>query len=105
MLDAFEVVEAANGQEAQEILADDQRFDLVLCDVMMPGISGMALHQWLEQEHPSLAGRLIFITGGAFTPKVREYLATVQNPSLEKPFRLRQVLEMVSSMIQQTDDL
>ncbi len=46
----------------------------------------MELHGWLLETHPSLDEGFIFITGGAFTPKARDYLSRVHNLRIEKPF-------------------
>ncbi|HOX47364.1 MAG TPA: PAS domain S-box protein [Myxococcota bacterium] len=81
-----EVVTASSGEEAQALLTTDRRFDLVFCDLMMPRMSGMELHAWLTEQDPALAGQVVFITGGAFTPGAAEYLARVGNLRVEKPF-------------------
>ena len=86
MLRGYDVVEAASGEDAQRVLEADQAFDLILCDVMMPSMSGVELHAWLEATNPALASQLVFVTGGAFTPKAREHLNRVGNLRLEKPF-------------------
>ncbi len=62
------------------------RFDAILCDLMMPEMTGMELHARLARSHPVLASRMIFLTGGAFTPRAREFLDGVPNARLEKPF-------------------
>jgi len=99
MLTGHETVEAANGSEARQLLENDQAFDLILCDMMMPDISGMELHQWLAEKHPRLAKDLIFITGGAFTPRAREYLRKVDNLRLEKPFDVTNFKKIVNDRI------
>jgi PAS domain S-box-containing protein len=81
-----EVVTAASGEDAKAILEKDRRFDLIYCDLMMPGISGMELHAWLAERAADLAAQLVFMTGGAFTPGASEYLAKVGNLLVEKPF-------------------
>ncbi len=83
-----EVVTAASGEEARAILEQDRRFDLIFCDMMMPRISGMELHAWLAARDADrdLAARVVFITGGAFTPGASDYLARVGNLRVEKPF-------------------
>ncbi|MFC1641165.1 PAS domain S-box protein [Myxococcota bacterium] len=85
VLGEHEVVEAASGEEARYIVEQDQAFDVVLCDLMMPRVSGVQFHEWLVQTYPVLARLVVFVTGGAFTPQVREYLEAVGNSCLEKP--------------------
>ena len=63
-----------------------ERFDLVLCDLMMPEMSGMDFQVALDRAAPALSRRLIFITGGAFTARARDFLERSPNLTLEKPF-------------------
>lgn len=93
------LLQAANGAEAIQTLEKDQSFDLILCDMMMSDISGMELHEWLTAEHPDLARKLVFITGGAFTPRAREYLQKVDNITIEKPFVPAAFLKIVNDRI------
>jgi len=84
----YRVVLADSAEDARHVLAAGGPFDLVLCDLMMPGMSGMDLAAWIAEHHPALSRRMIFMTGGAFTPEAEEFLATSPHPSLEKPFPL-----------------
>ena len=61
-------------------------FDAILCDLMMPGMTGMALYDKLKAEAPAQAAKMVFLTGGAFTREAVEFLDRVPNASLEKPF-------------------
>jgi PAS domain S-box-containing protein len=81
-----EVVAVSDPHEALRRLLTGERFDLVLCDLMMPGLSGMELHAALLAARPERIGAMVFITGGAFTERARDFLATCQAPCLEKPF-------------------
>ncbi|MFC1642972.1 ATP-binding protein [Myxococcota bacterium] len=99
MLREYEVLEAASGEEAKRILASDQRFDLVLCDVMMSAVSGRDLHEWVLGVNPRLAKQFVFITGGAFTPRARAYLAQVDNLCLEKPLEQVFLERVVSELL------
>jgi PAS domain S-box-containing protein len=96
-----EIVTATSGAHARELLQADAEFDAILCDLMMPDTTGMELHAWLAAERPSLASRMVFITGGAFTPSAVAFLASVDNATLEKPFDVavlkRVVLERVAA--------
>ncbi|MBN1959446.1 MAG: PAS domain S-box protein [Deltaproteobacteria bacterium] len=95
MLSEHDVVQANGGAEAKSIIEKDQNYNLILCDVMMSNISGIEFHQWLNTKYPELANRLIFITGGAFTPKTREYLAKIKNLQLEKPFDFQSLQKVI----------
>jgi PAS domain S-box-containing protein len=77
---------AFDPREALDILAKDDAYDVVLCDLMMPDMTGMDLFAAVAQRHPGLERRFVFMTGGAFTPRATEFLAQVKNLRLEKPF-------------------
>jgi len=94
-----EVVTAASGAEGRALLEQDQAFDLILCDLMMPEMSGMALHAWLAARDPTRAQQMVFLTGGAFTPKAADYLASVANRRIEKPFDPVDLERLVSELI------
>jgi len=94
-----EVVLARSGAEGRGILERDQSFDVILCDLMMPEMSGMDLHAWIAAEHPALAPRIVFITGGAFTPGASEYLASTGNPVVKKPFHTGALKKLVHDVM------
>jgi PAS domain S-box-containing protein len=97
-----EVVTTTSAREALEHLRRGEPFDVVLCDLMMPDMSGMELYELLRHEAPEQARRMLFLTGGAFTPAASRFLERVDNVHLEKPFErealrgaVRKVLESV----------
>lgn len=99
MLCDHEVVVASSGVEARTILGADTAFDVILCDLMMPGFTGMDLFAWVKETHPSLGERVMFMTGGAFTPSGQQFLTAVDCPLLEKPFDADQVTSSVAALI------
>ena len=88
-----EVTAVGSGVEALEHVGRGEQFDAVLCDVMMPGMGAPEVHAALEKIAPDLARRTLFLTGGAFTSRASEFLASVPNVKLEKPFDPRALLE------------
>ncbi len=94
-----EVVCANSVARAKEILEEDPAFDVLLSDIMMPHQTGMDLHAWLEANHPGLASRTIFMTGGAFTPGAQSFLARVSNPHIDKPLRRDELLATIASLL------
>lgn len=95
-----EVVDVDGGAAAQALLAHDRAFDLLLCDLMMPEVSGMELYGWLRERHPELAERVVFMTGGVFTPAARELFARVDNARLDKPFSRDQLLDLLDAQLE-----
>jgi PAS domain S-box-containing protein len=99
MLRSHDTVEAASGVEARRLLEQDQAFDVVVCDMMMPDVSGMDLHHWLAATYPQLAQQLVFVTGGTFTPRARDYLNEVSNIRLEKPINVATFRKTVGDLV------
>lgn len=80
------VVAAGSAAEALTLLATEPPFDVILCDIMMPQMTGVELFEELRRRARGLADRVIFLTGGAFTSSTREFLDSVPNQRVEKPF-------------------
>lgn len=86
-----DIVLATSGREAIRRLAEDDRFDLVLCDLMMPDVSGPKVFEVVERDHPELVPRFAFITGGAFTERAQEFLERYSGRRIDKPFTISDV--------------
>ncbi|AKF07985.1 Histidine kinase [Sandaracinus amylolyticus] len=93
--DEHDVDVVTSGSAARERLERDASFDAILCDLAMRDVSGMDLHDWLSGTLPDVAARMIFMTGGAYTPEARAFLDRVPNPRVEKPFRLEELQALV----------
>lgn len=70
-------------------------YDLILCDVRMPELSGPDLYRQVQQKDPLMAGRIIFTTGDILSPATRQFLEETGAPHLAKPFELEQLVEKV----------
>jgi PAS domain S-box-containing protein len=90
---------ATSGGEALALFQRGERFDVILCDLFMPSMPGMALYAELRRIAPGQADRMIFLTGGAFTAGARKFLAEVSNRSLEKPFDMDRLRSMVRDVL------
>ena len=88
-----------SGRQAVEILAVNQAFDLILCDLMMPELTGMDVYAWIRTQHPGLEERVVFMTGGIFTPRAQEFLARVSNQRIEKPFEIEAMRRFVADWV------
>jgi PAS domain S-box-containing protein len=84
---AHDVEVATRGRRAIELLRRAP-YHVVLCDLMLPDVSGIDVYEQAVAARPELAPRFVFLTGGAFQDRAREFLQSVDNARLEKPFDL-----------------
>ncbi|MFL5346572.1 MAG: MASE1 domain-containing protein [Hyalangium sp.] len=96
---AHDVVTATSGQEALALVSSGQRFDVVVCDLQMPGTTGMDIYARLHEQSPELARRLVFMSGGAYTPAASHFLRSVPNQVLEKPVRPELLLATIDAAL------
>ncbi len=81
-----DVVVLRDGASALELISSGEQFDVVFCDLMMPKMTGMEFHRRLDEAHPEQARRVIFMTGGAFTPEATEFVNKLEDALIQKPF-------------------
>ena len=91
-----DVVVQGSARDALELFERGQRFDIVLCDLMMPDVTGMDLYDAVSKIDPAQAARMVFVTGGAVTARAREFVATTENQVLDKPFDVRKLREIIA---------
>jgi PAS domain S-box-containing protein len=96
-----EVVGFHRARMALEWLERGQPWDVLLCDLMMPEMTGMEFHAEVSRRWPERVKDIIFVTGGAFTSGAREFLSRVENTLVEKPFEPRKLRELVRSRLQE----
>jgi PAS domain S-box-containing protein len=98
VLAAHDVTVVATARGALDLLASGKEFDVVLSDLMMPGMSGMDLYREIVRVHPRIASRVVFLTGGAFTPEANAFLDGVGNQCIDKPFDPHELREVVQRL-------
>ena len=87
---------AGSAAEAEALFGGNDRYDAILCDVMMPDVTGIELFERVKRTDAVLAGRFVFMTGGAFTPAARAFFEAVPLPRLEKPFSIEALLDALA---------
>jgi len=82
---AHDVVTVGSAREALEELGRGVNFDIILCDLLMPEMNGIDLYRVLEERSPELSRRMVFLSGGANTTLVTDFMQQMPNLSLKKP--------------------
>ncbi len=87
-----QALELLRGPKGREV-------DVILCDLMMPDLTGMDLHAELAAVVPEVSRRMVFVTGGAFTPAARSFMDRVENARVDKPFDPQKLREQVRGWV------
>jgi signal transduction histidine kinase len=93
----YDTVTVLGGVEALARLSEDPDFDSIVCDLMMPEVDGKSFYDAIKKDHPQLSNRIVFMSGGAFTPRLRRFAAAVPNPVLQKPVTREDLESMLSA--------
>jgi nitrogen-specific signal transduction histidine kinase/CheY-like chemotaxis protein len=99
VLREHDVTVVGTGQAALNRIVAGENFDVILSDLMMPGMSGMEFYAELVRLAPKMASRVVFVTGGAFTPEANAFLDRVANERMEKPFHFKHLRELVRKFV------
>ena len=94
-----DVVTVTGAREALELIGRPPQFDVIMCDLLMPEMTGMDLYDELVRRAPEHAARVVFMSGGSFTPRARDFLERVTNPRLEKPFDTQSLLALLARLL------
>ncbi len=94
-----DVTALPGAQAGIDLITSGKRYDVILCDVMMPQVTGMEFYAAVAKLDPAQAAKIVFLTGGAFTVAAREFLDSMPNVRLEKPFDLKLMRQLVNDMI------
>ncbi len=100
--DKAAVITATSAREALQLIEkqglENPPIDAILCDVFMPGLSGLEFHRRLVELSPRLSGRLAFMTGGIRSPKTQQSLDHLDAPLLQKPFTPEALLNTLNDL-------
>lgn len=91
-----DVVALTSGRSALARIAAGERFDVIICDLMMPDFNGIDFHAGIARDAPDLLDRLVFLTGGAYTTGAVDFLKRVPNARLEKPVMAQDLHDAVA---------
>lgn len=90
-----------HARKALARIADGSKYDLILCDLIMQGMTGMQLYSELTANHPQVADRVLFMTAGGFTGEIRDFLGNVNNGVLHKPFDVKTLRWLVDQKLRE----
>lgn len=94
-----DVIFEERGAQAVSRVLGGERFDVILCDLMMPEQTGMEVYEAIRAASLEQAERMVFITGGTASPRVRAFLDEVPNQRLEKPFDPQALRALVNGLL------
>jgi len=94
-----EVVPVTSARAGLSLIKTDGQFDIIFCDLMMPVISGRDFYRELEAIAPHMLERLVFMTGGVFSIQTNEFLDSVPNTCIEKPFDIGSLLALINERV------
>lgn len=84
--------------EACDLIRRGATFDVILCDLLMPGKSGPDFYRYVARFAPDLCDRIVFITGAICLASTREFLDALPNVTLAKPFSRGALTTVVSDI-------
>jgi CheY-like chemotaxis protein len=96
---AHDIIAVTSGREALDRIAAGERFDVILCDVRMPDLTGLDVHARLVIAAPDQANRMIFMTGDGLPGASWAALDRLRLPILEKPFPLQLLRLLVAKHV------
>lgn len=94
-----DLVVPQSASDALELLKQGARYDLILCDLIMPDVTGIELFEWLLAKDPLQAKKVMFISGGSLSRTSADFLASVPNRLIEKPFTPVELRRIVSDLL------
>jgi CheY-like chemotaxis protein len=96
-----EVTVLTSPAEALSRLSRGERWHAILCDLMMPELSGMDVEERLTRTAPDVLPNIVYLTGGAFTDRARQFLAAGR-PYLEKPVEAQALRARVADLVKRS---
>jgi CheY-like chemotaxis protein len=93
------VTVVSHAKEALARIAAGETYDMILCDLMMPEMNGMEFYEALLRLDPAIAARVVFMSGGAFTPGATTFLERVPNRRIDKPIDIPSLSRLVAASL------
>jgi CheY-like chemotaxis protein len=94
-------VQTVSSGKAALAMLHEKGYDLLIADIKMSGVSGIALYQTMKKKYPDMADRTVFITGDTMTEETNEFLTSSGRPYLSKPFTPTEFLEIIEKELEE----
>ncbi|UCH50933.1 MAG: PAS domain S-box protein [Chloroflexota bacterium] len=99
LLDEGHEVESANSAEDALEEINNKDYQVIMLDIKMPGMSGIDLYRHFQKESPSIADKVVFITGDVMGPSTMDFLSKTKVPYIIKPFDAKQLKTEVNRVL------
>src|SRR6187402_1676002 len=96
-----DVIMAADGQEAIDLLSSGSTPDAVVTELALPEVDGRALFEWLRRERPALAARTVFVSSEVNRERYRSFVNETLNGSLTKPVSANELWSALANLLNQ----
>jgi len=94
----YDVAGVESGGEALEKITQEP-FDLILLDIKLPGMTGIELYKHMQKNEPSLAKKVVFVTGDVMGGDTRSFLSRTKAHYIVKPFSAAQLRKEVNGIL------
>lgn len=93
------VTAVSDGQEALILIGKScLEFDVVICDLNMPNVTGADIYRYIAEHYPGREKYIIFMSGGAYTQEMIDFVSSITNKQLEKPFSSLKMLTAIDEL-------
>lgn len=96
----YEVITVTSAEQGLEKLEERDDISCILCDLMMPEMTGMEFYEELTESFPEYVSRVAFLSGGTFTPEANAFISDGEHSMIEKPFRPERLRDVVAELIE-----
>jgi two-component system, NtrC family, sensor kinase len=98
LADYHDTETVGSGAVLMDRLRLGERFDAILCDVMMPDMTGMAVYEEVRRLEPRQAERMVFMSGGAFTAEAQQFARAMSHRLVEKPYQVHHLVSVIAEV-------
>jgi CheY-like chemotaxis protein len=94
-----DVIGVTSAEAALDLIRQGTRFDVILCDLMMPQVTGIDFYQRLASYASGEERKVVFLTGGAHVSDTHDFLADSRHPCLDKPVDVAQLRALINTLL------